>query len=196
MLSEELLIEKCRKGEQKAQEELYDRFCATMLGVCMRYCGNRPEAEDLLQEGFMKVFRNIYDFKPRNEGSLATWIKRIMVNTSLNYLREKKHFSFIEEIETVTISEQEKTEVFTEENDQMMPDMNELITMINELPDGYKIIFNLYVFEKQEHKEIARMLGIAEGTSKSQLSKARGYLQKKIKEWENVKKKKIDCPIK
>ena len=82
MLTEELLIKQCRKGKRDAQEELYNRFAAAMLGVCMRYCSHRAEAEDLLQEGFIKVFRNIYDFKPKNEGSLAAWIKRIMVNTA------------------------------------------------------------------------------------------------------------------
>lgn len=189
MLSDELLIEQCRKGKQAAQEELYDRFAAAMLGVCIRYCGNRTEAEDVLQEGFIKVFRNIYEFKAKNKGSLVSWIKIIMVNTSLNFLRDKKRFSFIEDIENVPIYEQEKNDLYYEESEKDMPSRNELIDMVNELPEGYKLIFNLHVIEKYGHKEIAQMLKITEGTSKSQLSKARLVLQKKVKEWENCKKK-------
>ncbi len=191
MLPEEQLLKKCRNGEQKAQEELYDRFCAAMLGVCMRYCGNKTEAEDILQEGFIKVFRNIYEFKPRREGSLAAWIKLIMVNTSLNYLRDKKHFSFIEDIEKVPVSEYEGEDVFIETEDNIQPEMNELMNMINELPEGYKIVFNLYAFEKYSHKEIAKMLSISEGTSKSQLFKARMFLRKKVQDWEKSKKKRL-----
>ncbi|OFX30058.1 MAG: hypothetical protein A2X08_06455 [Bacteroidetes bacterium GWA2_32_17] len=189
MLSEELLIEQCRKGKQAAQEELYNRFAAAMLGVCIRYCGNHTEAEDVMQEGFIKVFRNIYEFKARNEGSFATWIKIIMVNTALNFLRDKKRFSFIEDIENVPIYEQEKTDLFFEESEKYIPSRNELVEMVNELPEGYKLVFNLHVIEKYGHKEISKMLGITEGTSKSQLSKARFVLQKKVKEWENCKKK-------
>ncbi len=191
MLSEEQLLKKCREGEQKAQEELYDRFCAAMLGVCMRYCGNRSEAEDVLQEGFIKVFRNIYDFKAKHEGSLAAWIKVIMVNTSLNYIRAKKHFSFIEEMENVPISEFESEDVLIENEDNIQPQMSDLIEMINELPEGYKIVFNLFAFEKYGHKEIAKMLSISEGTSKSQLYKARMFLRKKVLEWKNSKKKRL-----
>jgi len=189
MLPEELLIEQCRKGKQAAQEELYDRFSAAMLGVCIRYCGNSTEAEDVMQEGFIKIFRNIYEFKARNEGSLATWIKIIMVNTALNFLRDKKRFSFIEDIENVPVYEQEKTDLFYEESEKCLPSRNELVEMVNELSEGYKLVFNLHVIEKYGHKEISKMLGITEGTSKSQLSKARLVLQKKVKEWEKSKKK-------
>jgi len=157
----------------------------------MRYCGNRSEAEDVLQEGFIKVFRNIYDFKAKHEGSLAAWIKVIMVNTSLNYIRAKKHFSFIEEMENVPISEFESEDVLIENEDNIQPQMSDLIEMINELPEGYKIVFNLFAFEKYGHKEIAKMLSISEGTSKSQLYKARMFLRKKVLEWKNSKKKRL-----
>jgi RNA polymerase sigma-70 factor (ECF subfamily) len=189
MLPEELLIEQCRKGKQAAQEELYDRFSAAMLSICTRYCGNRTEAEDVLQEGFIKIFRNIYDFKAKNEGSLAAWIKKIMVNTALSYLREKKRFSFIEDIETVPIRDQE--DVLFDENEIVSPSSQELMKMISELPDGYKLVFNLYVIENYGHKEIASLLGITEGTSKSQLSKARALLQKKVVKWAASSKKKL-----
>ena len=106
---------------------------------------------------------------------------------SLNFLREKKRFSFIEDIETVSVHEQ--ADVCFEEKENVSPNSQELMEMIGELPEGYKLVFNLYVLENYGHKEIAQMLGITEGTSKSQLSKARGFLQKKIGEWENVKKK-------
>ena len=187
MLPEEQLIEQCRKGKQAAQEELYDRFSAAMLSVCTRYSGNRTEAEDLLQEGFIKIFKNIYDFKAKNEGSLAAWIKRIMVNTALSFLRDKKRFSFIEDIDKVPIKDQE--DISFDENEIVTPSSQELMKMISELPDGYKLVFNLYVIEDYGHKEIASMLGITEGTSKSQLSKARAFLQRKVVEWQTRKKK-------
>lgn len=189
MLPEDKLIEQCKKGKQHAQEELYDRFSSAMLAVCMRFTENRTEAEDLLQEGFIKIFRNIYEFNARNEGSLASWIKRIMVNTSINFLREKKHFSFIENIESYPSFE--KTDLFFEEPEIITPDGNELMKMISELPDGYRLVFNLYVFENYGHKEIAQTLGITEGTSKSQLAKARMFLQKKIYMSFGLKKKQL-----
>ena len=189
MLPEDKLIEQCKKGKQQAQEELYDRFSAAMLATCMRYTGNRAEAEDLLQEGFIKVFKNIYEFKARNEGSLATWIKRIMINTSINFLREKKRFSFIENIESY--SNYDKTDSFFEEFEVVTPGSDELMKMIDELPDGYRIVFNLYVLENYGHKEIAQTIGITEGTSKSQLAKARVFLQKRIQMTCGLKKKQL-----
>lgn len=114
-----------------------------------------------------------------------------MVNTSLNYIRAKKHFSFIEEMENVPISEFESEDVLIENEDNIQPQMSDLIEMINELPEGYKIVFNLFAFEKYGHKEIAKMLSISEGTSKSQLYKARMFLRKKVLEWKNSKKKRL-----
>ena len=187
MLPEEKLIELCKKGKQQAQEELYDRFSAAMLATCMRYTGNREEAEDLLQEGFIKIFKNIYEFKARNEGSLAAWIKRIMVNTSISYLRKKKQQLFIENIDSYQIYENEEDPI--EENENSQPDSEQLMKLISELPDGYRLVFNLYVLENYGHKEIAQILGITEGTSKSQLSKARIYLQKKLNSINESKKK-------
>lgn len=189
MLPEDKLIEQCKKGKQQAQEELYDRFSAAMLATCIRYTGNRAEAEDLLQEGFIKVFKNIYEFKARNEGSLAAWIKRIMINTSINYLREKKRFSFIENTESY--SSFEKADPFFEDYETVTPSNTELIKMISELPDGYRLVFNMYVIENYGHKEIAQTLGITEGTSKSQLAKARIFLQKRITMNYSVKKKQL-----
>ncbi len=187
MLPEDKLIELCKKGKQQAQEELYDRFSAAMLAICMRYTGNKAEAEDLLQEGFIKVFKNIYEFKARNEGSLAAWIKRIMINTSISYLRKKKQQLFIENIESLNIYENEGDTNEIVENNQ--PDSEQLMKMISELPDGYRLVFNLYVLEDYGHKEIAQILGINEGTSKSQLSKARLFLQKKLNGINESKKK-------
>ena len=187
MLPEDKLIELCKKGKQQAQEELYDRFSAAMLATCMRYTGNRAEAEDLLQEGFIKIFKNINDFKAKNQGSLAAWIKTIMVNTSISYLRKKKQQLFIENIESLNIYENEEDAIEETENNQ--PDSDQLMKMISELPDGYRLVFNLYVLEDYGHKEIAQILGITEGTSKSQLSKARLYLQKKLNGANESKKK-------
>ena len=187
MLPEEKLIELCKKGKQQAQEELYDRFSAAMLATCMRYTGNKVEAEDLLQEGFIKIFKNIYEFKAKNEGSLAAWIKRIMINTSISYLRKKRNQLFVENIETYQPFENKEDEL--EDFEIQQPDGDELMKLISELPDGYRLVFNLYVLENHSHKEIAQMLNITEGTSKSQLSKARAYLQKRIYEGTHAKKK-------
>ena len=187
MLPEDKLIELCKKGKQQAQEELYDRFSSAMLATCMRYTGNRAEAEDLLQEGFIKIFKNIYDFRYKNQGSLAAWIKRIMVNTSISYLRKKKQLMFIENIESYNSFEND--EEIIDENDSNYPDSEQLMKLISELPEGYRLVFNMYVFEDYGHKEIAQMLGITEGTSKSQLSKARLYLQKQLNNMKESKKK-------
>lgn len=148
-----------------------------MLGLCMRYSRNASEAEDIMQEGFVKVFSKIKFF--REEGSFEGWIKRIMINTAINYNRKNQKHSFhvdIDEIqETLNLHdgfEQHPTEA------QVNPDV--LMKMVQNLPDGYKMVFNLYVFEGYKHKEIADMLNISENTSKSQLARARKYILKQL----------------
>ena len=153
-----------------------------MLGICMRYCKRREEAEDVLHEGFIKVFSNVSKF--RGEGSFEGWIKRIMINTSLSYYHASlKHYfqEGIEEIEDMTLS-YEDDGVYSN-----APPRSELLGLIQELPDGYRFVFNMYVFEDFSHKEIASMLGISVNTSKSQLAKARKRLQRKLEEDYNLK---------
>jgi len=151
----------------------------------MRYCKRREEAEDVLHEGFIKVFANVSKF--RGEGSFEGWIKRIMINTSLSYYNASlKHYfqSGIEQIEDLTASHEEES-IYSN-----APSRSELLGLIQDLPEGYRFVFNMYVFEDFSHKEIASMLGISINTSKSQLAKARRRLQKKLEKNYNLKPKK------
>ena len=153
-----------------------------MLGICMRYCKRKEEAEDVLHEGFIKVFSNVSNF--RGEGSFEGWIKRIMINTSLSYYHTnlKQHFqSGVEELEELTTGGEDEG-VYSS-----APPRSELLSLIQALPDGYRFVFNMYVFEDFSHKEIASELGISVNTSKSQLAKARRKLQKQLEEKFNLK---------
>lgn len=169
--SEEIILRGCRKGKAKAQRELYDRYATTMLGVCLRYVKNKAEAEDVLQEGFIKVFKNLKNYN--GEGSLAGWIYRIMVNTALNYLRSKKKIQFVE---------YEGNVPDTSDDSQVEPPFSkqQFMDAIHDLPDGYRTVFNLYVLEGYKHREIADILEISINTSKTQLAKARQMLKKTL----------------
>ena len=147
-----------------------------MMGVCLRYSQNREEAEDILQEGFLKVFQNISTF--RKEGSLEGWIKRIMINHALNQFRKNRRNPFLADIEEIN-----ETEIldYDETTRSVEPVPEEiLISLIQSLPQGYRVVFNLYVMEENSHKEIAEALNISENTSKTQLMKARRLLRKKL----------------
>lgn len=171
-LTDELqhIINGCIDGNRSAQEKLYRKFSSKMYGVCLRYSSNTEEAQDALQDGFIKVFEKIYQFK--NSGPLEGWIRRIMVNTSLETYRKKKQISLSYQIPDLPEDIQETEDLNISEK--------ELLNFVQCLPDRYRLVFNLYVFEEMTHKEIAKELGITEGTSKSDLSRARGILQKKI----------------
>lgn len=172
MLTESQLVEECIREKRRAQYMLYNRYAATMLGVCMRYSKSPEEAEDLMQEGFIKVFQKISTF--RGQGSLEGWIRRIMVNHALNYLKMRKLVFVEEDPERFSEKMADETDPRNEEplySPQMM------MEAVQNLPDGYKVVFNLYVFEGFSHKDIADELGISENTSKSQLSRARRYLR-------------------
>ncbi|MBC7865516.1 MAG: sigma-70 family RNA polymerase sigma factor [Bacteroidia bacterium] len=172
MLPDENLIDGCIAGKREFQKILYDRFGSKMLYVCFRYCKNREEAEDVLQDGFVKVFNNISKF--RKEGSLEGWIRRIMVNTALENLRKQKSIPKITDIEDERINTPSEMDAVGKLH------AKDLMAMIDKLPPGYKLVFNLFAIEGYSHQEIAGMLNITEGTSKSQLSKARDYLKKNI----------------
>ena len=149
-----------------------------MMVVCMRYSNNRMEAEDLLQDGFIKIFDNIAKFK--QEGSLEGWIRRIIVNIALNKIRATK--MLFEDIST-------KAEVFLNDDATIVDKLSEqdLLNIINKLPNGYKYVFNMYAIEGYSHKEIADNLGIEEASSRSQYAKAKKYLQQKVQHLEKVK---------
>ncbi len=175
MVPDQEILEGCKSGERHAFGLLYKKYASTMLAICMRYCKRREEAEDVLHEGFMKVFSNVSKF--RGEGSFEGWIKRIMINTSLShYNANLKHYfkSSVEDLEDMPGNEEDDG-VYSN-----APSRSELLSLIQELPDGYRFVFNMYVFENYSHKEIAGELGISVNTSKSQLAKARRQLQKKL----------------
>ncbi|MBK8848120.1 MAG: sigma-70 family RNA polymerase sigma factor [Bacteroidetes bacterium] len=172
-MNEAELVAQCLAGEAKAQQELYNRFAPRMMSVCLRYAENREEAEDFLQDGFIKVFTKLSSFK--FEGSLEGWMRRVLVNNMLDELRRKLQMPGMDVIDAR----------FNDPPSASLPtdgiQAKELMTLIASLPAGYRTIFNMYVLDGYSHKEIAAQLKIAESTSKSQLSRAREYLQKRIK---------------
>ena len=157
------------------QEELYNRFAPKMYAVCLRYANNADDAQDLLQEGFIKVYRNLHRF--RAEGSFEGWIRRVFVNSSIEHFRKKA-------IQLSSVSDKEENTI---ENSDIsaLESMAEkdIIRLIQELSPGYRTVFNLYVIEGYSHKEIGEKLGISEGTSKSQLARAKAILQKKVSQY-------------
>jgi RNA polymerase sigma factor (sigma-70 family) len=170
MLGEQELIDGCRKGDRSFQRALYDRFSRKMLVVCMRYSKSSAEAEDILQEAFVKVFQGIKDF--RQESKLETWITRIMVNTALNAQRKKLYLFPMVDVEDTNLT--------TEEVSITGMNVQDLLEMIQSPPQGCQVVFNMFAIEGYSHKEIADMLGISEGTSKSQYARARSLLQNKL----------------
>ena len=172
MHSEKELVEQCRKNKKKAQEKLYRLYAPKMYGVCMRYANSQFEADDILQEGFIKVFLHLKDF--RSDGSLEGWIRRTIINTAINFYRKNlKHQNEISIDDYETGNPNYETVI-----DKLSAE--ELLEVIRELPDGYRMIFNLNVIEGYTHKEIGAKLKISENTSKSQLSRARQVLQGKL----------------
>ncbi|MEI6348260.1 MAG: RNA polymerase sigma factor [Bacteroidota bacterium] len=174
-MTEEELLAGCNNGDNKCQYMLYKKFAPVMLAVCRRYASSLEEAEDVLQDGFIKIFNNLDKY--RGDGSLEGWIRRIMVNTALNQYRSS--LKTLYQLDVTEIQE------LIEDNRSTHLDKmnaNVLLKMIETLPKGYKLIFNLYEIEGYAHKEIAEMLNISINTSKSQLLKARRVLQKKVEE--------------
>lgn len=172
MLSEEEIIEGCKKGQREAQEELYKRYAGKMMGVCIRYFTHREEAEDALQEGFIRVFTFITSYT--GKGSFEGWLKKIIVNTALNTYRSNMKYLFHLNQEAMD------REPNSQHHDPDTLSRDELLKLIQNMPDGYRLVFNLYEIEGYSHKEIAEMLNVSESTSKTQLMKARAYLQKKV----------------
>jgi RNA polymerase sigma-70 factor, ECF subfamily len=180
MNSDEQIISGCLEGKRKAFTRLFEVYAPVMMGVCMRYSKNRIDAEDVMQDGFIKVFSQIHKF--RREGSFEGWIKRIMINAAIdNYQSNLKH-AFHEDVSESTSSSMIADQDGTDDDlpEELQIPHKKLMEMIQELPDGYRMVFNLYAIESYNHKEIATLLGISENTSKTQLFKARKTLRKKI----------------
>ena len=172
-MTEDELIRGCIKEEAACQKEVFNRYAGRMLGVCNRYARNSADAEDILQDAFIKIFEKIHQFK--FEGSFEGWIRRIMVNTALKKYSLRRY-----EKEVSGYEVKDRDESGMEPSAYSHLTQKELLDLINNLPDGYRLIFNLYVIEGYQHDEIATMLGIQPGTSRSQLVKARNMLQKQI----------------
>ena len=171
--SEQELIDGCLKKDRLAQRKAYEQFAPRMLSLCFRYMKDEFEAEDAMTNGFLKVFSKIDQFK--SEGSFEGWVRRIMVNECLNQLRKQR--LMYADIEIENVSNNKDFSVYESELDA-----EELMHFVHQLPAGYGAVFNMYAIEGYSHKEIAEMLGINENTSKSQLSRARNFLQKLINE--------------
>lgn len=165
------LIEQCQQGNAFAQKRLFDQYVHRLFRVCLRYVRNEPEAEEVLMNGFLKAFRAIADFTYRDDNGLEAWLRRIVVNEALQYLRANRYLPLFQ------------AEEDAEDQPDSVPlpdtglDAEHIYALIRELPPGYRTVFNLYAIEGYTHREIAGQLQISENTSKSQLSKARALLQ-------------------
>ena len=170
-LSEADLVKGCQSGKADCQKALYDRTARKMMGVCIRYFPDRADAEDVLQNAYIRVFNKIGQFK--GEGSLEGWIRRIVVSTAIDQLRKNKSKGFTETIDDLPADPSSE--------DRLPQDTELLLQALQALPEGYRAVFNLFAMEGYAHAEIAEMLGISVGTSKSQLSHARNFLRKWLK---------------
>jgi RNA polymerase sigma-70 factor, ECF subfamily len=178
------LIERRQKTENVTTvsgfTEIYDQYAPRFIGLCYRYCGNYEDAEDIMHDGFLNIMRNFKKFQHRGDGSLEAWMKKIMVNTALKFIQRSSKY---DKLLVFDISEGERN-LPDEPVTSSYPEVSKefLLKLITELPLGYRMVFNFHVMENYSHKEIANLLHCSENTSKSQLSKARAWLQKRILE--------------
>ncbi len=172
MLKDENLIKECLKNNRVAQKELYDKYSSKLMGVCIRYTNSKEDAEDMLIEGFTLIFQKLSMFK--GDGSFEGWMKRIMINNAISHFRTNSKYRFHKDIEEV-YNEIEKQESIIEKMEAQR-----IMKLVNSMPKGYRMIFNLYAVEGYTHREIADKLDLSEGTSKSQFSKARKWLQNRL----------------
>lgn len=168
------LIKACSNGDNKAFKKIYEIHSGTMYSICLRYMNNEDEAKDALQEGFIKVFKNIQKFT--FSGSFEGWMKRIFVNSSIELIRKRKKHLDVSELNSNELPLTAKIETGTMDAEKMM-------TLVQQLPAGYRTVFNMFVVDGYSHKEISEYLEISESTSKSQLFKARKQLQEWLKDW-------------
>ena len=176
------IIKGCLDGNRRDQELLYRRHSSRLYAVCLQYSGNDDEARDILQEGFIKVFEKLDCYK--HEGSFEGWMRRIMVNTALEKYRSRNNLYRVDDIDTLTEHNGEP-----DTNDYSGLEADDLLTIIRELPPKYRMVFNLYAIEGYSHKEISKMINISEGTSKSNLARARIILQRRVGSYTGIKKR-------
>ncbi len=180
MMSDRQIIDGCARHERRAQQELYNRYSRFLLGVCLRYATDKAEAEDILQESFLKIFFNIKDFS--GTGSFIGWLRKVAVNTAITHYHKNLKYRYHVDIEEYVSVE---TGVTSFEEDFFTSE--ELYKVLNELPAGYRLVFNLYAVEGYKHKEIAEMLGIDTNTSKSQYSRAKAVIRNKLEKLGKLK---------
>lgn len=176
-LEEKEIISLCIQGKSFAQKLLYDKYSKLFYAICLRYCKDQDDAQDILQDSFIKIFKNLNQFK--HEGSFEGWMKRIVVNTSIEFYRKQMNM--------ISYEDQYTEEEMPIINDEITLDQTALLDLIQTLPNGFRVVFNMYVIEGYSHAEIAEKLEISVGTSKSQLSRARVLLQKKVFELNKIK---------
>ena len=174
------MIDGCIRGEKRYQDKLYKMFSSLLYGICLRYTKNRMEAQDVMQETFVKIYRHIHTFTDGH--SFEGWVRRIAINTSITQYRKNQKLGYPEDIDDVVRAKDEPLLVEDLEYTQ-----EEMLKCINNLPKGYRTVFNLYVVEGFMHKEIGDMLGIDVNTSKSQLSRAKSHLQRELIELSRIK---------
>ncbi len=173
MMSDSQIIDGCIRHDRRCQQVLYDKYSRFLLGVCLRYSSDKAEAEDILQESFLKIFFNISDYS--GTGSFTGWLRKVAVNTAItHYHKNLKHRYHVDIEEYVSV----ETGISSFEEDFFTSD--ELFRVLNELPAGYRMVFNLYAVEGYKHKEIAEMLGVDTNTSKSQYSRAKAVIRDKL----------------
>ena len=177
MTDEELALQ-CKRADKDARRLLYERYGGQLMAICLRYSGDKETAEDILHDGFLRIFQTIGQFSYQGQGSLKAWLSKVMVNEALGYLRRRN----VKSRQEIPVEEVADVMDDADEGVDDIPQA-ELMKLISELPDGYRTVFNLYVFEGKSHKEIASLLGITEHTSSSQFYRARVLLMKKIKEY-------------
>jgi RNA polymerase sigma factor (sigma-70 family) len=182
MMSDRQIIEGCAKHERKAQQELYNRYSRFLLGVCLRYATDKAEAEDILQESFLKIFFNVKDFS--GTGSFIGWLRKVAVNTAITHYHKNLKYRY-----HVDIDEYVSVEAGVTSFEEDFFTSEELYKVLNELPAGYRLVFNLYAVEGYKHKEIAEMLGIDTNTSKSQYSRAKAVIRNKLERLGKIKSK-------
>src|SRR6476661_593352 len=174
------LVKECLRNKLQSQRQLYELFASPMLGVCYRYTKSMADAEDVLQEGFIKVFRYLHQYK--GDGELGGWIRRIMVTTAINYLKKNARY------QSELVFADEPLHAVSTDDPELRLEAKELAALIRQLPPGYQTIFNLHAVEGYTHVQIGEMLGIQEGTSRSQYARARALLVSWLKHNDTIKK--------
>lgn len=168
----DIILKGCKRGKPKSQEELYSRFASAMYGICMQYASSEEDAQDIMQEGFIKVFNKLDQVK--NPAAFPGWIRRVMINTALEKYRSQMFLQRVDEV-------REKVQEVADDGIFDILTSQELVELIQTLSPKYRMVFNLYAIEGYSHQEISKELGISTGTSKSNLSRARAILQEKIR---------------